>query len=216
MPPQEFPPGLLLRFDRQIKRIVIKRASRIVHILLALIINRPFREADMTDFNHTSVVVQTKVCIICGSVYKKSKTVSKTVWGKSRYCSLKCINTGRAPGNKGKKTGKPSWNTGKECPETSGPKNGSWKGGIDHKTCRRIVLKRDDFTCQSCGMREPDIMQVDHIKSKALFPELKYDTNNLETLCPNCHARKTVRQLREGISHAGRSKKSVIIVTEVS
>lgn len=155
--------------------------------------------------NSTSAVVQEKACSICGTIYRKSKTTSRTVWAKSKFCSRKCINIGRSPFNKGKKTGKPAWNNGRECPETSGPKNGSWKGGIDHKTCRRIVLKRDDCTCQRCGLREPDIMQVDHIKSKSLFPELRYVPSNLETLCPNCHARKTVQQLRNGISHAGRA-----------
>ena len=52
---------------------------------------------------------------------------------------------------------------------------------------------RDNYTCQICGLREPEIMEIDHIKSKRDYPELRAELNNLVTLCPNCHRRKTVR-----------------------
>lgn len=145
-----------------------------------------------------------KTCIVCGATYAKKASVSVKSWTASRYCSVKCINIGRTPATKGKKTGKPAWNSGRTCPQTTGEKNGAWKGGIDHKTLRRLVLKRDDYTCQVCGMRDMDIMQVDHIAPKAIAKHLKTTPENLMTLCPNCHARKTVRELREGISHRGR------------
>ena len=48
-----------------------------------------------------------------------------------------------------------------------------------------------------CGMTEPEIMQVDHIKPKSLFPELKAELTNLMTLCPNCHARKTIKEKKQ-------------------
>jgi 5-methylcytosine-specific restriction endonuclease McrA len=67
-------------------------------------------------------------------------------------------------------------------------------------------MKRDDFTCQICGLREPEIMQADHVKPESLFPELAREVANMVTLCPNCHARKTVAELKAGISHAGRKK----------
>lgn len=77
------------------------------------------------------------------------------------------------------------------CPET-----GKWKGGRE-LYLKRAVRKRDDFTCQVCGMKDEEIMQVDHIKPKSLHPELALDMNNLQTLCPNCHARKTIREKKE-------------------
>ncbi len=43
-------------------------------------------------------------------------------------------------------------------------------------------------------MREPEIMTADHILPKSMYPELKFELNNLITLCPNCHARKTIRE----------------------
>ena len=56
---------------------------------------------------------------------------------------------------------------------------------------------RDDYTCQICGLRDPEIMEVDHVLPKGRFPELKYDINNLMTICPNCHRRKSNREKKQ-------------------
>jgi 5-methylcytosine-specific restriction endonuclease McrA len=63
--------------------------------------------------------------------------------------------------------------------------------GSKWSSTRKMALLRDNYTCQECGFREPEIMTVDHIKPKALFPELMYQLTNTKTLCPNCHAQKT-------------------------
>ena len=72
----------------------------------------------------------------------------------------------------------------------------AWKGG-GISWAKREVKERDDFTCRHCGLREPDIMVVDHTKPKALFPELSVLIENMVTLCPNCHARKTLIDVRD-------------------
>lgn len=72
----------------------------------------------------------------------------------------------------------------------------SWKGGSD-KYWKNKALKRDDNICQKCGLKDNEIMIVDHIKPKSIYPELKKELSNLQTLCPNCHARKTVNELKE-------------------
>lgn len=103
-----------------------------------------------------------------------------------------------------KKKGKVAWNKGLPSPWTSernkinnpqkkGELSTTWKGGrwVYQK---RKALERDNYTCQKCGMRDDEIMQVDHIKQQSKFPELKYDIQNLQTLCPNCHARKTISE----------------------
>ena len=69
--------------------------------------------------------------------------------------------------------------------------------GKGELTLRKYVLIRDDYICQVCGLKDKEIVVVDHIKPSALFPELKSDINNLQTLCPNCHTRKTNREIRE-------------------
>ncbi|OGT23540.1 MAG: hypothetical protein A2W47_04505 [Gammaproteobacteria bacterium RIFCSPHIGHO2_12_38_15] len=68
----------------------------------------------------------------------------------------------------------------------------NWKGGkVNWLTMETKI--RDNYTCQICGFRDPDIMEVDHIKPKSLYPELESALENLVTLCPNCHRRKTIR-----------------------
>ncbi len=67
-----------------------------------------------------------------------------------------------------------------------------WKGGISG--INRRAKTRDDYTCQICGLRDIEIIEVDHIKPKSKYPKLKYDVDNLMCLCPNCHRRKTLRE----------------------
>ena len=107
-----------------------------------------------------------------------------------------CFKKGSIPWNKGKQH---SDDTRKKISESRqknpllGNKNPNYKHGNDWKTLRNIILERDDYTCQECRWCEPDIMQVDHIQPKSIYPELQYELNNLECLCPNCHARKTIK-----------------------
>ncbi len=74
----------------------------------------------------------------------------------------------------------------------SGNKNPIWIGGTQTYWRKQRLIK-DNYTCQICNHREPEIMVIDHIKPKSKYPELKYDINNLITLCPNCHARKSIK-----------------------
>lgn len=71
-----------------------------------------------------------------------------------------------------------------------GEKSDNWKGG--KKTYwKNAVLARDKHTCQRCFVNDIRVLNVDHIKSKAIYPELQYDISNGMTLCANCHAIKT-------------------------
>ena len=63
---------------------------------------------------------------------------------------------------------------------------------------KRIVAKMYDFTCQVCGFRESYIkkdgspgyiIEIDHIVEKSQGGDEQLQ--NLWTLCPNCHAKKT-------------------------
>lgn len=80
--------------------------------------------------------------------------------------------------------------------QITGENSPNWKGGC-LSTINKQALKRDNYTCQKCGLKDEEIVVVDHIKPKAIYPELKNDINNLQTLCPNCHVRKTVNELKE-------------------
>ena len=86
------------------------------------------------------------------------------------------------------------WNTGKDF--LAFERNPRWKGGrID--SLKRKCLLRDNFTCRNCSLREPEIMEVDHIKEKWEIPELYLNLDNMQTLCPNCHRRKTMRRYKD-------------------
>ena len=76
--------------------------------------------------------------------------------------------------------------------EMNGSNHPLWKGGKINYLKKQAKV-RDDYTCQICGLRDMEIMEVDHIKPQSTFPELKNDFENLLTLCPNCHRRKTLR-----------------------
>lgn len=82
----------------------------------------------------------------------------------------------------------------KKIPHPKGEKSGNWRGGKRRYLCKE-TLKRDNYTCKKCGLHDKEIMQVDHIIERIIggLDNLK----NLQTLCPNCHWRKTIRFLKQ-------------------
>ena len=61
---------------------------------------------------------------------------------------------------------------------------------LEYKQWRREIFQRDNYTCQGCDQRGDDL-QVDHIKPWKDYPELRFDMNNGQTLCKECHYIKT-------------------------
>lgn len=57
------------------------------------------------------------------------------------------------------------------------------------KSLRFLAKRRDGFRCVECGA--VDHLEVDHIKPVRGWPELAFDLDNLQTLCRQCHSRKT-------------------------
>lgn len=80
----------------------------------------------------------------------------------------------------------------------SGEKHVNWKGGtsrgyrkgyrdnLAYKKWRETIFKRDNYTCQNCGITGVYIT-AHHIKSFAKFPELRLEITNGITLCEECH-----------------------------
>lgn len=108
-----------------------------------------------------------KTCEVCLTRYKIPFCRSK----KSRFCSKKCLGIFNGQNH-------------------IGDKNKNWIGGA-WLYVRKIILVEQNYTCQNCGYREPEIMEVNHKLERSKYPELARDRNNLEVLCPNCHRRKT-------------------------
>jgi 5-methylcytosine-specific restriction endonuclease McrA len=57
---------------------------------------------------------------------------------------------------------------------------------LAYRLWREAVFKRDDYTCQNCGVRG-GILQADHIKSFAFHPTQRFQVSNGRTLCRGCH-----------------------------
>lgn len=81
-----------------------------------------------------------------------------------------------------------------------GEKHPNWKGGItpinesirkslEYKLWRMAVYQRDKYTCIWCGYKG-GLINADHIKPFAEYPELRFAIDNGRTLCIDCH-RKT-------------------------
>lgn len=145
--------------------------------------------------------------------WNKGKKSDISAWNKGLKI---CLNTGVTHIKKGQhlsiKTqfgNKEPWNKGKENPYFKGENNPRWKGGItsenhrirasvEYRDWRTKIFQRDDYICQECGIKggwhkelnKKIILNADHIKPFALYPELRFDVDNGRTLCINCH-RKT-------------------------
>ena len=124
------------------------------------------------------------------------------------------LNTGRTPWNKGKPhspehlarkcaamrtSAKAAAQRHRMHATFKGANSPHWKGGVtpahrlirasvDAKIWRKAVLKRDDYTCQSCGQRGGEL-HADHIQPFAQYPELRFVLANGRALCPDCHRR---------------------------
>lgn len=86
---------------------------------------------------------------------------------------------------------------GKNHPQWKGGKSRGYKSEYSttkYKNWRISVFERDNYTCQKCKLRskkdKPVYLEAHHIKQFAFYPELRFDVNNGQTLCRECH-RKT-------------------------
>lgn len=90
-----------------------------------------------------------------------------------------------------------SWNKGR-----AGKQCGAWRGGVtplnklirssrEYGLWREAVFTRDNWTCIWCGAKSGNgvavILNADHIKPFAHYPELRFAIDNGRTLCEPCH-----------------------------
>ena len=55
-----------------------------------------------------------------------------------------------------------------------------------YKNWRKAVFERDDYTCQRCFKRGGNL-EVHHKQPWRDYPELRFDLENGQTLCVECH-----------------------------
>lgn len=77
----------------------------------------------------------------------------------------------------------------------------------EYRELRIRVLKRDNFSCQLCGIRGEKgirpILNVHHIKPRKSFPELSLIESNCIVLCLECH-KKTDTYLNRWQDYSGK------------
>lgn len=110
-----------------------------------------------------------KECILC----RESYTVKPYRRDIAKYCSPKCSQVARDEGKS--------------------PLYKRIRKSAQYKQWRKAVFERDDYTCQDCGARNTKgfgkavVLQADHVKPFALYPELRFELTNGRTLCVDCH-----------------------------
>ena len=127
----------------------------------------------------------------------KTGFVPKTAFKKGEHVSSK---TEFKKGQIVPHLGHVAWNKGMKFIKISGSAHWAWKGGIsstnskirnslEYNQWRTSVFKRDSYICQICGQWGGKL-NAHHIKPFAYFPELRFDVENGQTLCLNCHKLK--------------------------
>lgn len=76
---------------------------------------------------------------------------------------------------------------GKNVTNGNSKPNTLLRNSLDAKLWRESVFERDNWTCQSCGVRGGKL-HAHHIQHFSECPELRFNVNNGTTLCIACHA----------------------------
>lgn len=118
-----------------------------------------------------------KKCEHCGSHKELPPCFAKTF----RFCSKKCRADWESINRRG--ANNPQWNGG-----TSDARK-LLNSSREYKEWRRLVYKRDSYTCQHCGDNRGGNLHAHHIKPVAIHPELALEIQNGLTLCNPCHTK---------------------------
>ena len=145
-----------------------------------------------------------KNCLHCNKEIEKPSVESVKAWTtRHKFCSKQC----KVDSQKGKlvydNTGKKhSEETKKKMSEShKGEKAYQWKGGItpehhnarnsdEYAVWRASVYKRDNWTCQDCGIKcQKGNIVAHHLISFVERKDLRHVVENGQVLCRPCHAR---------------------------
>jgi len=73
---------------------------------------------------------------------------------------------------------------------------------------RFLAKRRDNFACVQCGSRNK--LEVHHLQRVRDRPDLAFDLGNLRTLCRDCHAVETEKELGRAPNQAQRAWKTAV------
>jgi len=142
-------------------------------------INKPYKKQPISKWRK-------KKCKICGKNY-----ISNT--RSQKYCSRKCFEVAHKENMAGENN--PSYINGQSY------NNRSWRGH-DWTSLRREIYKRDNYTCQDCGVKceskrdynnPENIIQCHHIEKYSKGRNNK--KSNLITLCLKCHLKRHQKKI---------------------
>ena len=138
----------------------------------------------------------TKVCEFCHNTFYANPSMIKAK--KCRFCSFNChIGWKRKNNSLFSGENSPTWEGGKSTI------NATIRASSEYKLWRKAVFERDNYTCIWCkesnGNGKAIVLNADHIKPFAFFPELRFEVSNGRTLCADCH--------KYTASYMGRSKR---------
>ncbi len=150
------------------------------------------------------------ICANCGKAFRTSPSA------KAKFCSKHCANTAPEKSATARKNAlrqwqdpelsrslregiarriaSPEWRAaahfqrGAAHPRYKGNKASRQRevGRYEYKKWHKLVLEKDNFTCQVCDKRGGRL-QAHHIKPWADHVELRYDIANGQALCEPCH-----------------------------
>jgi YHS domain-containing protein len=103
-------------------------------------------------------------CINCGKEKYKYPRDLKRVSGKEYFCSMACKTEFM------KRNASPKRNNKEE-----------------EKKWKRLVFKRDNYTCSLCFTRGGKSLNAHHLEKWSEYPEKRFDLRNGITLCKSCH-----------------------------
>lgn len=124
--------------------------------------HRPYFQHKGSDSPQWKGGLQLMVCKYCSRDF----LVKPYRLMEAKFCSWSCFNKYRDEGR-----------------TTS---NERARKSSEYKSWRQSVFERDNYTCQNCDKRG-GLLNADHIKPFALFPELRTELSNGRTLCVECH-----------------------------
>lgn len=142
-------------------------------------------------------------CIVCDTPKKVHPSQFKFGTNSGKFCSSKCANIINKDKLHTPETYKKISDAliGKRQPWNTGDRHYGWKGGVtplhkkirnsfEYEEWRKQIFERDLYTCQHCG-EVGGKLNADHIKPFALYPDLRLELSNGQTLCEGCHDIKT-------------------------
>lgn len=136
---------------------------------------------------HGKTMERKKITFECQFCYKTVTKKTRNDW-KNKFCGKQCA-------------GKAAVKIATDVRDFNRENNPSWKGGVCSKNklgrtsknyllWKDLVFKRDDYTCQICGVKN-EYFHADHIEKYSKSEEKRYLINNGRTLCRKCHFKIT-------------------------